>query len=128
MIRSITILAVVCAPLGAAEPLPEGAIARLEKLRSAVTADEIAFTPDGQQIVAVSNGRVFVWEGRYFQLDTFLEPHAGLELLEAEFDDARGPVTLPPFLDIEREVTRDRRFALDGLATPAKKRARSRRA
>src|SRR5205823_3672718 len=62
MIRSIILLAAICAPLRAAEPLPDGAIARLEKMRSALADGQITFTPDSQHIVAVSKGRVFVWE------------------------------------------------------------------
>jgi predicted ATPase/CYTH domain-containing protein len=110
------------------QPGPDGQIVAVEQAISGRDYVALLAQADPKRPVVRTSRRVFVWEGRYFQLDTFLEPHAGLELLEAEFDDARGPVTLPPFLDIEREVTRDRRFALDGLATPAKKRARSRRA
>lgn len=49
----------------------------------------------------------FLHEGRYFELDRFLEPKAGLTLLEVELDDAKAAVKLPPFLEIEREVTDD---------------------
>ncbi len=45
--------------------------------------------------------RVFVWANRYFELDMYIEPWAGLEVLHVE---ARGRWTrkwnLPPFLDI----------------------------
>ncbi len=49
--------------------------------------------------------RVFLYANHYFELDRFLEPCAGLELLELEVDDLAHPVALPPFVEVEREVT-----------------------
>jgi CYTH domain-containing protein len=51
--------------------------------------------------------RVFVWANQYFEWDIFLDPRPGLELLEVEVDALEQPVQLPPFLDVEREVTCD---------------------
>jgi CYTH domain-containing protein len=54
--------------------------------------------------------RVFLWANRYFEWDLFGEPRSGLELLEVEVDRPDEPVELPPFLDVEREVTGDQKY------------------
>jgi CYTH domain-containing protein/predicted ATPase len=45
----------------------------------------------------------FLWDNYYYELDEFISPRAGLVLLEIE--DGDDIITLPPFLDIECEVT-----------------------
>jgi CYTH domain-containing protein/predicted ATPase len=55
--------------------------------------------------------RVFLWANQYFEWDIFLEPRAGLELLEVEVDALDAPLTLPSFLNVEREVTGDEEYA-----------------
>jgi CYTH domain-containing protein len=60
--------------------------------------------------------RCFLWENQYFELDEFIEPHAGLRILEAELDDAAQTLALPPFLEIEREVTNEPEYANAALA------------
>jgi WD40 repeat protein len=62
MIRAVVVIVICIAPLRAADPLREGAVVRLEKLRSALTADQITFTPDSKSVVAVSKGRAYVWD------------------------------------------------------------------
>ena len=59
---------------------------------------------------------VFLYANQYFELDRFLSPHAGLELLELEVDDLTWPVVLPPFLEIDREVTAEAAFTNHLLA------------
>lgn len=48
----------------------------------------------------------FVYKYQYFELDIFVRPE-GLCLLEIELIKDNDPVELPPFLEIEREVTGD---------------------
>jgi CYTH domain-containing protein len=60
--------------------------------------------------------RVFLWANRYFEWDLFLAPRGGLELLEVEVDSPDSPVELPPFLAVEREVTRESAFTNAALA------------
>jgi hypothetical protein len=52
-----------------------------------------------------------------FELDTFFEPSdtAGLQLLEAYMPENSDPI-LPPFIDVEREVTSHPEFKLRNLA------------
>ena len=49
--------------------------------------------------------RVFLWNNAYFEWDLFLAPQAGLEMLKIEMDSLEAPLSLPPFLEIESEVT-----------------------
>ncbi len=58
----------------------------------------------------------FLYANHYFELDRFLSPHPGLQLLELEVDDLSHPVTLPPFLEIDREVTGEPAFTNHVLA------------
>jgi len=64
--------------------------------------------------------RVFDWHGHTFELDIFFftgHDHLGpLVLLEVELDDMGEQVDLPPFLDIEKEVTGDKKFSNKWLA------------
>lgn len=54
----------------------------------------------------------FVYNNQYFELDIFLEPRRlrGRCLLEIELTEENDKVDLPPFLDIEREVTDEPEF------------------
>jgi CYTH domain-containing protein len=60
--------------------------------------------------------RVFLWANQYFEWDIFLDPKSGLELLEVEVDALDGPLELPPFLPIEREVTCNAQYANHSIA------------
>jgi CYTH domain-containing protein len=59
---------------------------------------------------------VFLHANHYFELDRFLSPHAGLQLLELEVDDLARPVSVPPFIEVEREVTGEAEFNNHALA------------
>ncbi|KNE61359.1 hypothetical protein AMAG_06188 [Allomyces macrogynus ATCC 38327] len=75
--------------------------------------------------------RCFLWDNHYYQLDMFLSPCPGLVLMEAYLavperekgvDEVDGPVVmsvkdmLPPFMEIEREVTDEDEFSMFNLA------------
>jgi CYTH domain-containing protein/thymidylate kinase len=60
--------------------------------------------------------RVFVWANQYLEWDIFDDPRSGLELLEVEVDAPDAPVELPPFLDVERDVTHDPAYSNYALA------------
>jgi CYTH domain-containing protein len=65
--------------------------------------------PKRQRIL--KNRRCFLWKNQYFELDHFITPRKGLLLLEVELDESDAKVDLPPFLDIEREVTGEKEYA-----------------
>jgi CYTH domain-containing protein/predicted ATPase len=60
--------------------------------------------------------RCFLWANQYFELDTFLDPHPGLSILEIELDDPSHSPPLPPCIEIEREVTEDPLYGNEQLA------------
>lgn len=49
----------------------------------------------------------FVWDNRYLELDTFVEPPLPHHLLEIEDVAADEEIAFPPFLKVLREVTND---------------------
>jgi CYTH domain-containing protein len=51
--------------------------------------------------------KCFLWEGQYFELDTFIFPRPRLQILEIELDSKEQPFSLPPFIEVEKEVTDD---------------------
>ena len=53
----------------------------------------------------------FVWDNQYFELDVFLAPHEGLQLLEIELTEESSAVSIPPFVEIIKEVTCDLSFS-----------------
>ena len=66
--------------------------------------------------------RTFTWpptpeEGtqRVFELDTYGDPFKGLVVLEVELPSFEAPLVLPPFLDLECEVTGDKKYSNYGL-------------
>jgi CYTH domain-containing protein len=60
--------------------------------------------------------RMFLWANQYFEWDIFADPRRGLEMLGVEVDSLNYPVELPPFLQIEREVTGDSQYANHRIA------------
>jgi CYTH domain-containing protein/predicted ATPase len=51
--------------------------------------------------------RCFVWDNRYWELDTFVEPSLPHHLLEIEDVAADEEIAFPPFVKVIREVTDD---------------------
>ena len=47
----------------------------------------------------------FIWQGQYFEVDTYLDQLQGLVILETKGITEGEPLKLPPFLRIIKEVT-----------------------
>lgn len=62
-----------------------------------------AATPDKQEVHKLR--RCFVWENRYYELDTFVSPKLPHCLLEIEDVTENELISFPPFLKIIEEVT-----------------------
>lgn len=60
--------------------------------------------------------KCFVWEGQYFELDEFVGNHQGLVMLEVELASPGQVVYLPPWIEIEHEVTPDEGWKNRSLA------------
>ncbi len=70
---------------------------------------------DPERLSIVKKRTCFLWKNQYYELDQFLNPHPGLILLEAELEDEES-VSLPEFLEIEKEVTDDLEYSNFKLA------------
>lgn len=62
--------------------------------------------------------RCFIYRGQYFEQDTFIQPADlhGLALVEVELTEEGDAVILPPFLDVARDVTGEKRYSNSYLA------------
>lgn len=47
----------------------------------------------------------FVWKGQFFELDTFVTPIAGLQILEAKGIAKHEEVKFPPFIEVVEDIT-----------------------
>jgi len=59
---------------------------------------------------------VFKYNDQTFELDVFKGPLKGLAILEIELEDKNDTVELPPFLQVIKEVTEDKKFTNFALA------------
>lgn len=57
----------------------------------------------------------FLYKNQYFELDEFKNPK-NLSILEAEIDEDSSKIELPPFLEIEKEVTDDLMYSNVNIA------------
>jgi len=53
---------------------------------------------------------IFDWQGRTFELDIFMAPATMDPMLEVELESMDEEVELPPFIEIEREVTGEKDY------------------
>lgn len=63
----------------------------------------------GKEIIKLR--RSFLWQNQYFELDQFITPTGNLILLEIELESEDQEITLPPFINIDREVTNEKRYS-----------------
>ena len=70
--------------------------------------------PDKQTIHKLR--RCFVWDNRYYELDTFVSPKLPHCMLEIEYVAENEAVTFPPFLKVIEEVTEDPRYYNSNIA------------
>jgi len=68
--------------------------------------------------VAIDKTRfVFNYNDQTFELDVFKGALKGLAILEIELEDKNDTVELPPFLQVKREVTDDKKYTNFALAS-----------
>jgi CYTH domain-containing protein/predicted ATPase len=71
---------------------------------------------DPTRLPIIKRRTCFLWGNQYYELDCFAGHREGLVVLEAELEDDQDQLTLPPFLEIDREVTQDRNYSNFELA------------
>ena len=59
---------------------------------------------------------VFKYHDQVFELDVFKGPLKGLAILEIELKNKNDTVELPPFLEVQKEVTEDKSYTNFSLA------------
>jgi CYTH domain-containing protein/predicted ATPase len=55
--------------------------------------------------------RVFLHGGRMFEMDIYRDPRPGLQVIEIELDYEGEDVALPPWIEIDSEITGDKAYA-----------------
>lgn len=70
---------------------------------------------DPSRLTVKKKRRSFLWQKQYFELDYFLQPCEGLILLEA-YMKTGDDITLPDFIDVQKEVTGDPSYSMYTLA------------
>ena len=54
--------------------------------------------------------KCFVWKNRYFELDTYIEPKLGMQILELEGIKEGDEVEMPPFIKIVEDITGNEKY------------------
>lgn len=62
----------------------------------------------------------FLWGNQYFELDCFLGSN-GLTILEAEIEEIKNDLAIPPWISIDREVTNEKAFHNEELCRKLRK-------
>lgn len=60
--------------------------------------------------------RSFIWQGQFFELDTYLEPVSNLIMLETKGMTCHEDIKFPPFLKVIKDVTGDKAYYNHNLA------------
>lgn len=58
----------------------------------------------------------FIWDGQYYELDSFMGGHEGIIILELETDNLYKELTIPPFIKVIKEVTNNPMYSNANLA------------
>lgn len=91
----------------------------VEKKISELEYDVLKEQADESRRPIYKKRNYFLWENQYFELDEFVDPITGTLILEIELDDINQPVTLPPFIKIDREITSDPQWTNKAIAKVA---------
>lgn len=54
--------------------------------------------------------RSFIWQGHFYELDTYTSPHEGLMVLEAKGVSSRDDIVMPPFIKVIEDITGNRAY------------------
>jgi len=54
--------------------------------------------------------KCFVWKNQYFELDTYIEPKLGLQILELEGVGEHDKIDFPPFIQVLEDITGNEKY------------------
>lgn len=60
--------------------------------------------------------KCFLWNNKYYELDYYLSPHPGLVLMYTDEATARETEKMPPFIDVQSDVTYEPSYSSFTLA------------
>lgn len=98
------------------EPVETGVHKETEHEISKAQYDKYLKKAHADKIPVEKTRFVFKYNAQVFELDVFKGPLKGLVIMEIELKDKHQKVELPPFIDIKKEVTDDKRFTNFSLA------------
>jgi len=91
-------------------PIEGGGNRETNRIITKEEAIELRTRAIGEQIRKIRI--VFLYEGQKFELDWFIKPVTiPTAIMEAEVEDLKAPIKLPPFIRVIAEVTGDPRFS-----------------
>lgn len=73
--------------------------------------DELAFKQVEGSTIVKKMRRIFSYDGWRWELDYFLEPRFGLIILEVELPSLNVAIELPPWIEVEKEITGDELYS-----------------
>lgn len=98
------------------KPLETGAHQEIEREISEKKYQEYLKNPYPSKGSVEKSRFVFKFQDQIFELDVFKGPLKGLAIMEIELEEKDQPVELPPFLQVIREVTDDKKMNNFNLA------------
>lgn len=87
-----------------------GKVAILERQVNGREYNELLKRKDPTRITIKKNIKCFIWKNQYFELITFTQPEMESVILRTETEQSGFGVDLPPFVQVEKEVTKDEKF------------------
>lgn len=96
-------------------PVGDGRNVEKEKMISIDEYIQLSSRMDLKRNAITKHRHCFLWKDVYFELDVFQQPE-GLVMLEVEVEGISKELELPPFIEIEREVTGDPEYSNYNLA------------
>lgn len=100
-------------------PLSHGTAEEIERQITARDYGALLMRVDPSRVPVQKFRICFLWKDRYFELDTFTSPRPKLEILEVEVDSLDEKFDLPPFIDLDKEITGDSAWSNHALARSA---------
>lgn len=98
------------------KPVDNGVHEETEREISQAKYDKYLEDADPKKHAVEKTRFVFKFQDQVFELDVFKGNLKGLAILEIELEDKDETVELPPFLDIVKEVTDDKKYTNYALA------------
>ncbi len=71
---------------------------------------------DSYRLTIRKTRQTFIWQGQFFELDTYISPCNGLQILETKGIIAHENVNFPPFIEVVEDITGNTKYYNYNLA------------